>query len=123
MTSLPFIICISLTCGLALAYFLCYLLSWVKDRQVYSIAFKIGYSSVNIGFGVHLFLLLCGIAGQATENVVRDYGISLFMGGLAMLVTALSDVFELFRLNVMIHLVRGWLRERFGRRNTPVVLI
>ena len=74
-------------------------------------AFTIGFSSLNCGFGIHLLMVLCGAYGGSAEQAVRDYGVSLFLGSLAMLVTALRDILKLFRLDTRLLLLRQWLHS------------
>lgn len=123
MTYLPLRISVLLASTLALAYFLCYLFSVVTSRGVYSIACTIGFSSLNIGFGVHLLLLLCGVYAQAAEGIVRNYGVSLFLGSLTMLVTGSKDILRLFRLDTRLRLLRHWLQTRVRRGPTRVLVL
>jgi len=118
MNYLPFQICVPLACGLGIVYLVFFLLSLVSSRSIRGIAWTIVFSSLNIGFGVDLLVLLTGVGNAPDPDLLRGYGVALVLGSFAMLITALSDLVRLFRLGIYVPRLRAWLRSKLYR--TPM---
>jgi hypothetical protein len=118
MNYLPFQIAVPLACGLGIVYLVLFLLSAVNGKRMHGIAWTIVFSSLNIGFGVDLLLLVMGIGNNSDPSLVQGYGVALVLGSFAMLVTALRDLAKLFRLETRILQLRRSLRHLMNR--TPI---
>ena len=99
-------ICVPTAILLGFLYYVLYLFSWVGPRNLHGSLWVIGFSSVNIGFGVGLFLALLGQKDLASKMVDTD-AIGLFLGGYAMLITALKELSRVFGMAKLIARMRG----------------
>ncbi len=112
MDYLPFQICVPLAFVLGIVYFVFFLLSLVSGKGKKSIAWRIISSSLNIGFGVDLLLLVTNAWRGTTPELVQGYGAALTLGGFAMLLNAGRDLAQLFGLRVHVMGLRALLSRR-----------